>query len=69
MLSVFMCFYQNPVLVADFRVDCWQTLQCRLLWQIAGAQTDRKSNRSKKHSDMDNFICNQYGEKPTNLDT
>jgi len=30
MLSVFMCFYQNLVLVAVYRVDCWQTLQRRL---------------------------------------
>jgi len=37
MLTVFMCFYPNQVLVAEYHVDRWQTLQWRLLWQIAGA--------------------------------
>ena len=27
------------------------------------AQTDRKSKQVKEHSDTENFICNQYGEK------
>ena len=27
MLSVLMCFYQNLVLVAEYHVDCWHTLQ------------------------------------------
>jgi len=33
MLSVFMRFNQNLVLVAEYHVNCWQTLQ----WQIFGA--------------------------------
>ena len=37
-LNVFMCMlYQNLVLVAEWHVDCWQTLQWRLLWRISGA--------------------------------
>ena len=31
MLTVIMCFYQNFVLVAEYQVDCRQTLQWRLL--------------------------------------
>ena len=30
-------FYQNYVLVTEYHVDCWQTLQWRLLWRIFGA--------------------------------
>jgi len=32
-------FYQNFILVAEHHVDCWQTLQWRLLWvwRIFGA--------------------------------
>ena len=30
-------FYQNLVLVTECHVDCWQTLQWRLLWRTAGA--------------------------------
>ena len=26
-------------------------------------QTDRKSKQVKEHSNIENFICNQYGEK------
>jgi len=37
MLSVFMCFYQNLALVADYHVDCWQTLLWRLLRRISSA--------------------------------
>ena len=36
-LSVFVCFYQNLVLVAEYRVDCWQTTQWRPLWRIFSA--------------------------------
>ena len=32
-------------------------------------QTDRKSKQIKEHSDTEKFICNQYGEKLTILDT
>ena len=32
-------------------------------------QTDRKSKQVKEHSDTENFICNQYGEKLAILDT
>ena len=32
-------------------------------------QTDRESKQVKEHSDAENFICNQYGEKLTILDT
>ena len=32
-------------------------------------QTDRKSKQVKKHSDTENFICNQYREKLAILDT
>ena len=47
-----MCFCQNPVLVAEYHVDCWHTLQWRLLSRISGAT---KTMSRKK------FICNQYG--------
>jgi len=36
-------FYQNLVLVAEYHVDCWQTLQWCLLWRIWEPQIDRKS--------------------------
>ena len=29
--------YRNLVLVTEYHVDCWQTLQWRLQWQISGA--------------------------------
>jgi len=32
-----MCFYQNFVLVAEYHIDCWQTLQWRLQLRISGA--------------------------------
>ena len=32
-------------------------------------QTDRKSKQVKEHSDIANFICNQYEEKVAILDT
>jgi len=30
-------FYQNLVLVAEYHVDCWQTVWWCLLWRISGA--------------------------------
>jgi len=30
-------FYQNLVLIAEYHVDCWQTLQWCLLWRISRA--------------------------------
>jgi len=39
--------YQNLVLVAEYHDDCWQALQCRLLWRISGA-TNCKSKQVKK---------------------
>ena len=67
-LSVFRCFYHNLVLVAECRVDCWQTLQCHLLWRISRATDLSQSKQVKEHSDTENFICNQYGEKLAILD-
>ena len=32
-------------------------------------QIDCKSKQVKEHSDTENFICNQYGEKLAILDT
>ena len=32
-------------------------------------QTDRKCKQVKEHSDTENYICNQYGEKLAILDT
>ena len=47
MLSVFMCFYKNLVLVAECHVDCWQTLRWRLLWRICGV-TNWSQNKQVK---------------------
>ena len=33
------------------------------------SQIDRKNKQVKEHSDSENFICNQYGEKLAILDT
>ena len=33
------------------------------------SQTDRKGKQVKEHSDAENFIYNQYGEKLAILDT
>jgi len=30
-------FYQNLVFIAEYHVDCWQTLQWHLFWRIYGA--------------------------------
>jgi len=30
-------FYQDLVFVTEYHVDCWHTLQWRLLWRISGA--------------------------------
>jgi len=65
MLSAFMCFYQNLVLVAECHVACWQTLQ----WRISRATDWLQSKQVKEHNDTENFICNQYGEKVAILDT
>jgi len=54
-------FYQNLVLAAEYHVDCWQTLQCRLLWRIFCARNWSLS-KPVKRTVMDNFICNQYRE-------
>jgi len=62
MLSVFMGFYKNLVLVAECHVDSWQTLQWRLLWRISTVTDWSQSKQVKEHSDTENFICNQYGE-------
>ena len=51
MLSLVMCFYQNLVLVAECHVDCWQTLQWRLLWRISRATDWSQSKQVKEHSD------------------
>jgi len=36
---------QNLVLVAEYHVDCWQTLQWRLLWRIFGATNSSQYNK------------------------
>ena len=41
-------FYRNLVLVAEYRVDRWQTLQWRLLWQISGATNWSQKELRKK---------------------
>ena len=68
-LNVFRCFNQNLVLVAEYHVDCWQTLQWRLLWRISRGTDWSQSKQVKEHSDTENFICNQYGEKLAILGT
>ena len=69
MLSVFMCFIAilssslNAMLTVDKHcsdVGCDKFLML---------QTDRKSKQVKEHTDMENFICNQYGEKLASLNT
>ena len=48
-LSVLMCFFnQNLVLVAECHVDCWQTLQWRLLWRISRATDWLQSKQVKE---------------------
>ena len=68
MLSVLMCFDQNLILVAECHVDCWQTLQWRLLWRIFRATDWLQSKQVKEHSDTENFICNEHGENLAILD-
>ena len=41
-------FYRNLVLVAEYHVDRWQTLQWRLLWQISGATNWSQKELRKK---------------------
>ena len=51
MLSVFMCFYQQLVLVAEYHVDCWHisvTMQWRLTWRIFGT-TNCKQVKEQCH--------------------
>ena len=61
-------FYRNLVLVAEYHVDRWQTLQWHLLWQISGA-TNWSQKELRKNSNMENFIRNQYREKLAILNT
>ena len=69
MLSVFMCFIKilssslSAMLIVD--KDCSDVL----LWWISMPKINRKSKQVKEYSDMENFICNQYDEKLTILDT
>jgi len=58
-----LTFYQNLVFVAQYHVDCWQTLHWRLLWRISGATNWFSKVNQYKNSDLENVICNQYGER------
>ena len=60
-----MCFYQNVVLIAEYHVDCEHTLHCD---EFPVPQIDRRS-KQVKNSDRENFICNQYVEQLTILNT
>ena len=51
-------FYQNPVLVAEYHVDCWQALQ----WCLSDDEFPVPQINRKRNSDLEHFICNQYGE-------
>ena len=64
MLSVFMCFYQNLVLVAEYTM-LTDDKHCSDVCcdEFPVPQTDRKNKQVEEHSDTENFICNQYGEK------
>jgi len=62
-------FYKNLVLIAEYHVHCWQILQCRLLWWISGATNWSQKLIRKKNSEIENFICNQYGERLAILNT
>ena len=68
MLSV-LCFYQNLVLVAECHVIVDKHYSDVCCDEFPQPQTDRKSEQVKEHSDTENFICNQYGEKLAILDT
>ena len=48
MMSVFMCFYQNLVLVAKYHVDRWQTMQWHCCDEFPVPQIDRKSKQVKE---------------------
>ena len=61
MLTVFKCFYQNLVLVTEYRVDFDKQYTDVCFDEFPVPQIDRKS-KEVKNSDMKNFICNQYGE-------
>ena len=69
MLSVFMCFYQNLVLVAEtmLLVDKHSSDVCCDEFPVP--QTDHKGTQAKEHSNTENFICNQFGKKLAILDT
>ena len=69
MLSVFMRFYQNLVLIAECHVDFDKHCSDVCCDKFPVSQTDRKSKQVKEHSDTENYICNQYREKLAILDT
>ena len=41
-------FNQNVVLVGEYHVDCWQTLQWRFLWWILGAENWSQKETGKR---------------------
>ena len=66
MLSVFMCFYQQLVFVAEYHVDTHCSDVCCGEFRVP--QIDRKSKQVKEQY-REKFICNQYGEKLAMLNT
>ena len=48
MLIVFMCFYQNFVLVTEYHVDYWQTLSDVCCDKLPVPQIDGKSKQVKE---------------------
>ena len=62
MLSLFMCFYQKLVLVAEYYVDCWQTLQWRLLWRIFSSTNDHKSKQVKEQWHEKFYLQSVWGK-------
>ena len=65
---IYTFFIKNLFLVAECHVDCWQTLQWRLLWRISGA-TDWSQKYTSKKTVTQKIICNQYGRKLAILNT
>ena len=64
-----MCFYQNLVVVAEYHVDLLTNAAVTsLVMNIRCHKLIAKVNKSK-NSDMENLICNQYGEQLTILNT
>ena len=57
--------HQNLVLVAEYYADCWYTL----LWRISIAKKLIAKVNKWKNTDIENFICNQYGERLAILNT